>query len=124
MIEGNKYKIKSIICNKQLNIIFHDNYESEISAELLRIESPSAEVQGHSKKEKITPLNKNVSIVNIEKVGNYAIRIIFDDGHDTGIYSWSYLRKVSENNIILYKEIFRKEWRKSTKAFKFPLHIS
>ena len=86
-------------------ILFNDNYESEISAELLRIESPSAEVQGHSKKEKITPLNKkNVSIVNIEKVGNYAIRIIFDDGHDTGIYSWSYLRKVSENNIILYKE--------------------
>ena len=106
MIEGSKYKIKSIICNKQkLNILFNDNYESEISAELLRIESPSAEVQGHSKKEKITPLNKNnVSIVNIEKVGNYAIRIIFDDGHDTGIYSWSYLRKVSENNIILYND--------------------
>ena len=106
MIEESKYKIKSIICKKQkLNILFHDNYESEISAELLRIESPSAEVQGHSKEEKITPLNKkNVSIVNIEKVGNYAIRIIFDDGHDTGIYSWSYLRKVSENNIILYKE--------------------
>ena len=106
MTDEIKYKIKSIICNKQkLNILFYDNYESEISAELLRIESPSAEVQGHSKKEKITPLNKNnVSIVNIEKVGNYAIRIIFDDGHDTGIYSWSYLRKVSENNIILYKE--------------------
>ena len=106
MTDESKYKIKSIICNKQkLNIIFYDNYKSEISAELLRIESPSAEVQGHSKEEKITPLNKkNVSIVNIEKVGNYAIRIIFDDGHDTGIYSWSYLRKVSENNIILYKE--------------------
>lgn len=106
MIEESKYKIKSIICKKQkLSILFHDNYESEISAELLRIESPSAEVQGHSKEEKITPLNKkNVSIVNIEKVGNYAIRIIFDDGHDTGIYSWSYLRKVSENNIILYKD--------------------
>ena len=106
MIDESKYKIKSILCNKQkLTILFCDNYESEISAELLRIESPSAEVQGHSKKEKITPLNKNnVSIVNIEKVGNYAIRIIFDDGHDTGIYSWSYLRKVSENNIILYKE--------------------
>ena len=106
MIDDSKYKIKSIICNKQkLNILFYDNYESEISAELLRIESPSAEVQGHSKKEKITPLNKNnVSIVNIEKVGNYAIRIIFDDGHDTGIYSWSYLRKVCENNIILYKD--------------------
>ena len=47
-------------------------------------------------------------LVNIEKVGNYAIRIIFDDGHDTGIYSWSYLRKVSENNIILYKEYLEK----------------
>ena len=110
MIEESKYKIKSIICNKQkLNILFYDNYKSEISAELLRIESPSAEVQGHSKKEKITPLNKNnVSIVNIEKVGNYAIRIIFDDGHDTGIYSWSYLRKVSENNIILYKDYLKR----------------
>ena len=69
MIDESKYKIKSIICNKQkLNTLFHDNYESEISAELLRIESPSAEVQGHSKKEKITALNKNnVSIV----MGNY-----------------------------------------------------
>ena len=57
------------------------------------------------KKKKLHPsIKKNVCIVNIEKVGNYAIRIIFDDGHDTGIYSWSYLRKVSENNIILYKE--------------------
>ena len=61
--------------------------------------------KGTLKKKKLRPLiKKNVSIVNIEKVGNYAIRIIFDDGHDTGIYSWSYLRKVSENNIILYKE--------------------
>tara|TARA_B100000700_G_scaffold191682_1_gene211119 strand:- start:19 stop:372 length:354 start_codon:yes stop_codon:yes gene_type:complete len=110
MIDDSKYKIKSIICNKQkLNILFYDNYESEISAELLRIESPSAEVKGHSKKEIITPLNKkNVSIVNIEKVGNYAIRIIFDDGHDTGIYTWSYLRKVSENNIILYKDYLKR----------------
>ena len=69
-----KYKIKSIIYkknNKTLNIEFYDNYKSIISAELLRVESPSAEVKGHSIKEKKTPLNKdNVSITNIEKVGN------------------------------------------------------
>ena len=106
MIDTDKYKIKAIICNKhKLNIQFDDNYKSEISAELLRIESPSAEVQGHSEKEKITPLNKkNVSIINIEKVGHYAIKIIFDDGHNTGIYTWDYLRKISEDSSILYKD--------------------
>ena len=100
-------KVKSIIYNKlkkTLNIVFHDNYNANISAELLRVESPSAEVQGHSSKNKNTPLNKNnVSIRQIERVGNYAIRIIFDDGHDTGIYSWSYLRSMSENKIKMYK---------------------
>ena len=100
-------KAKSIIYNKlkkTLNIEFHDNYRANISAELLRVESPSAEVQGHSSKNKKTPLNKkNVSINQIERVGNYAIRIVFDDGHDTGIYSWGYLRELSENNIKLYE---------------------
>ena len=102
-----KNTAKSIIYNrikKTLNIEFCDNYRADISTELLRVESPSAEVQGHSSKNKKTPLNKtNVSIVQIERVGNYAIRIIFDDGHDTGIYSWSYLREISENNIKLYE---------------------
>ena len=106
MEEKNKFQIKSIICNKdKLNIEFNDNYKSIISAELLRVESPSAEVQGHSLTEKITPLNKkDISIINIEKVGNYAIKIIFDDGHDTGIYSWVYLRKMSEKNAELYRD--------------------
>jgi DUF971 family protein len=100
-------KVKSIIYNKlkkTLDIAFYDNYIANISAELLRVESPSAEVQGHSSKNKNTPLNKsNISIKQIERVGNYAIRIIFDDGHDTGIYSWSYLRAMSENKIKMYK---------------------
>ncbi|MFP6779094.1 MAG: gamma-butyrobetaine hydroxylase-like domain-containing protein [Alphaproteobacteria bacterium] len=107
-----KHKIKSIVYsknNKNINIEFCDNYTSIISAELLRVESPSAEVQGHGPKEKKTILNKNsVSITNIEKVGNYAIRIIFDDGHDTGIYSWSYLRKIAENNCELYKDYLKR----------------
>ena len=100
-------KVKSIIYNKlekTLNLEFYDNYKANISAELLRVESPSAEVQGHSSKNKSTPLNKNnIAITQIERVGNYAIRIIFDDGHDTGIYSWSYLREMSEKNIELYE---------------------
>ena len=112
MKDTQKYKIKSIVYNKRnkdINIKFFDNYTGIISAELLRVESPSAEVQGHSPKEKKTILNKNkVSITNIEKVGNYAIRIIFDDGHDTGIYSWSYLRKMAENNFELYKDYLKK----------------
>ena len=100
-------KVKSIVYNKlekTLNLEFFDKYKASISAELLRVESPSAEVQGHSSKNKKTPLNKtNVAITQIERVGNYAIRIIFDDGHDTGIYSWSYLRSMSENKIKIYK---------------------
>ena len=112
MKDAQKYKIKSIIYNKKnkdINIKFSDNYIGVISAELLRVESPSAEVQGHSPNEKKTILNKNkVSITNIEKVGNYAIRIIFDDGHYTGIYSWSYLIKMAENNLEIYKDYLKR----------------
>ena len=106
MLDNNK--ARSIIYNKLnkiLTIEFCDNYKADISAELLRVESPSAEVQGHSSKNKKTPLNKNnVAINQIERVGNYAIKIIFDDSHDTGIYSWGYLREMSENNIKLYED--------------------
>ena len=116
-MSNDKNKIKSIIYNKlkkTLDITFHDNYIASISAELLRVESPSAEVQGHSSQNKNTPLNKNtVSIKQIERVGNYAIRIIFDDGHDTGIYSWSYLRAMSENKIKIYKNYLDRASRAS-----------
>ena len=111
-MSDDKNKARSIVYNnnnKTLNIELCDSYRSNISAELLRVESPSAEVQGHSSKNKKSPLNKGeVSIRQIERVGNYAIRIIFDDGHDTGIYSWSYLRKMSENNIKLYQNYLKR----------------
>ena len=74
---------------KSLSVHFNDGFETQISAELLRVESPSAEVQGHSPdKKKIIRGKKNVKIIHIEYVGNYAIRLLFDDGHETGIYSW------------------------------------
>ena len=64
-----------------------------LSAELLRVFSPSAEVRGHSEDERVLQTGKkHVGIEQLEAVGNYAIRIVFDDGHDTGIYSWEFLK--------------------------------
>ncbi len=66
-----------------------------LSAELLRVFSPSAEVRGHSEQERVLQTGKrHVGIKEIEAVGNYAIRIVFDDGHDTGIYSWDFLKEL------------------------------
>jgi DUF971 family protein len=77
---------------KVLEIRFDDGKRFELPAEYLRVESPSAEVQGHGDGQKtLVPGRAHVGIIGLEPVGNYAVRIIFDDLHDTGIYSWSYL---------------------------------
>ena len=66
-----------------------------LSAELLRVFSPSAEVRGHSEQERVLQTGKrHIGIKQMEAVGNYAIRIVFDDGHDTGIYSWDFLKEL------------------------------
>jgi DUF971 family protein len=81
-----------------LTIAFDDGASFALPAELLRVMSPSAEVQGHSPEERVTvPGKKAVRILRIEPVGNYAARIVFDDGHDTGLYTWTYLRELGEN---------------------------
>jgi DUF971 family protein len=81
-----------------LAITFDDGASFVLPAELLRVMSPSAEVQGHSPEERVTvPGKKAVRILRIEPVGNYAARIVFDDGHDTGLYTWAYLRELGEN---------------------------
>ncbi len=75
-----------------LDVRFEDGKSFSLSAELLRVESPSAEVQGHGPGQKTTPFGKrNVLISSIEPIGNYAIRIGFSDGHNTGIFSWNTL---------------------------------
>ncbi len=77
---------------KKLEVTFDDGRTFAYPAELLRVESPSAEVQGHGPGQKTTVAGRrHVNIMEIEPVGNYAIRLIFDDLHDTGIYSWAYL---------------------------------
>lgn len=82
---------------RRLEIDFDDGQSFILPAELLRVESPSAEVQGHGPGGKtLVPGKRNVGIAGVEAVGNYAIRIRFDDGHDTGIFSWTYLRELGE----------------------------
>jgi DUF971 family protein len=82
----------------RLEIDFTDGRKYSLPAEYLRVESPSAEVQGHggAATKKVVSGRRHVKIEEIESVGHYAIRIIFDDGHDSGIYSWSYLRELGD----------------------------
>ena len=76
-----------------------------IPAELLRVYSPSAEVRGHSESErKLQTGKKHVGIRRIESVGNYAIRIVFDDGHDSGIYAWDYLHELGAKQEAYWQE--------------------
>ena len=78
-----------------LTVAFENGDRFALPAEYLRIESPSAEVQGHAASQKqIVPEKKNVKIESLEPVGNYAVRIHFDDGHDTGLYSWVWLHEL------------------------------
>ena len=83
---------------RSLRIVFDDGRTFDLSAELLRVTSPSAEVQGHSEAERKTVGGKrNVAILSVDPVGNYAVRLGFDDMHSTGIYSWAFLRDLGEN---------------------------
>ena len=83
---------------RTLRVAFDDGRSFELSAELLRVTSPSAEVQGHSEAERKTVGGKrNVAILSVDPVGNYAVRLGFDDMHSTGIYSWAFLRDLGEN---------------------------
>jgi ATP-binding protein involved in chromosome partitioning len=79
-----------------LSVAFEDAAPFTLSAEMLRVMSPSAEVQGHSPEQRVTVgRKKNVKIKELRPVGNYAVRIVFDDGHDTGLYAWSYLQQLN-----------------------------
>lgn len=76
-------------------VTFPEESPFELPAEMLRVLSPSAEVQGHSPEQRVTvPGKRNVEIMRIEPVGNYAVRIVFDDMHDTGIFTWPYLHEL------------------------------
>ena len=83
---------------RTLRVAFDDGRSFDLSAELLRVTSPSAEVQGHSEAERKTVGGKrNVTILSVDPVGNYAVRLGFDDMHSTGIYSWAFLHDLGVN---------------------------
>jgi DUF971 family protein len=80
---------------RQLRVTFDDGHVAAISFEKLRVESPSAEVQGHGGPKANVTGKADVGILEAHAVGRYAVRIVFDDGHETGIYSWAYLRELA-----------------------------
>jgi DUF971 family protein len=83
---------------RTLHVAFEDGASFALPAELLRVESPSAEVQGHGPTQKKTvPGKAEVEILKVEPVGHYAVKLVFDDMHDTGIYAWDYLRELGEH---------------------------
>lgn len=90
---------------KQLNISFESGETFILTAEMLRVLSPSAEVQGHSPEERKTIGGKiNVGIASIDPVGNYGIRINFDDMHNTGIFTWKYLHELGTQKDELWQK--------------------
>ena len=91
-------------------------------AELLRVTSPSAEVQGHSPEQRKTVSGKRmVKISNIEPVGNYAVKISFDDGHDTGIFSWKYMMELGQEQEGRWKYYLYELEEKGLSRDPFPL---
>ena len=93
---------------KTLSVTFDNGERFVLPAELLRVESPSAEVQGHGPSQKtILAGRRHVGIMALEPVGNYAVRIRFDDLHDTGMYSWRYLHHLGHNQDKLWADYLK-----------------
>lgn len=98
-------EIRLKAAEKVLEVDFDDGSRFALPAELLRVESPSAEVQGHSPDEKkLITGRRHVGIMRLEPVGNYAIRIVFDDLHDTGIFSWQLLHHLGRNKDQIWQD--------------------
>jgi DUF971 family protein len=103
-----------------LELGYADGTSNTLSAEFLRVHSPSAEVRGHGKGQEVLQTGKRqVKISNIEIVGNYAIKITFDDGHNSGIYSWRYLLELATQRESLWNDYLMK--LEAEKASREPL---
>ena len=95
--------------SRQLEIAFSDGAAFRIPFELMRVYSPSAEVQGHGPgQETLQTGKRDVDLVDLESIGNYAVKPVFSDGHDTGIFSWDYLYKLGADQAQLWDEYQRR----------------
>lgn len=84
--------------SRLLEVVFNDGARWQFPCEYLRVFSPSAEVRGHSPEQAVLQTGKcNVNIAAIEPVGHYAVKLIFDDGHDSGLFTWAYLHELGRN---------------------------
>ena len=93
----------------QLELSYSNDQNYILSAEFLRVSSPSAEVRGHGPGQEILQTGKRfVTIENVESIGNYAIKLVFSDKHNTGIYSWIYLLELAKNQEQLWKQYLEK----------------
>ncbi|HET7810693.1 MAG TPA: DUF971 domain-containing protein [Steroidobacteraceae bacterium] len=94
---NNPTEIKLRTRSRVLEVAFDDGARFELPFEYLRVHSPSAEVKGHGPGQEVLVLGKqNVGIRAVDPVGQYAVRLVFDDGHDSGLYTWAYLRELGE----------------------------
>ncbi|MEQ1598743.1 MAG: DUF971 domain-containing protein [Methylotenera sp.] len=95
--------------SRLLEIKFDNNTECMLSCEFLRVYSPSAEVKGHGPGQETLQIDKElVNITTIEPIGNYAVKLVFSDGHDTGLYSWDYLYYLGENYQAMWQDYIAK----------------
>jgi DUF971 family protein len=95
--------------SRLLEIKFDNDTECMLSCEFLRVYSPSAEVRGHGPGQEVLQVGKeDVNITAIEPVGNYAVKLVFSDGHDTGLYSWDYLYNLARDYEALWLEYLGK----------------
>ena len=91
--------------SRMLEVVFSDNTKFKISFELMRVYSPSAEVQGHGPGQEVLQTGKrDVGVIGLESVGNYAVKPVFSDGHESGIFSWDYLYHLGANQDQLWSE--------------------
>ncbi len=91
--------------SRMLEVAFSDGQLFELSCEFLRVYSPSAEVRGHGPGQEVLQVRKkNVEITDVQPVGSYAVKLVFSDGHDSGLYSWDYLHDLGVNQEALWKQ--------------------
>jgi DUF971 family protein len=107
---------------KTLIVTFEGGDSFELAAEYLRVRSPSAEVQGHSPSERRTVAGKeNVQILELHPIGNYAVRLVFDDMHSTGIFSWEYLYDLGKNREQYWQDYLH-ELKEKNLSRTAPMH--
>jgi len=109
---------------KLLDVIFNDGITAQFSAEFLRVLSPSAEVRGHGTP-RLVANKRDVRIQQMLPVGQYAVKLVFDDGHDSGIYSWSYLRQLHDNADNLWQDYLQRlAQANAVRDEKLPIKMS